>query len=432
MRRAILTPLLFHVIAWLVLVLTGVPANAQGVAVVKSAAPTSNGGTQDFTATGFGTPSCVMFFLSYGTANGTAVDNGMLAFGFSDFTNHRGIAHVAEDSGTTTDTMAQRSATALITLLSTDQSTDGTATASTITDGVRLTWADAPPSAYLVTAVMFNSQVFSNCTVGTLTPNASVDATASVSGLGWQPDLILAAYAGSTTSARTSFGMALNDGGVVQYTAGQASTTAVATSSVTAAMMSTRLAFNALSFSTVASYELTSFDSGGFTLTTRDNTAAVNDVYYLAAKLATGASAKLVTCTSPTATGTHSCTGAGFTPTGAIMSHTAAAALNTLETDGDAETYGLSTFTSTTQSFSGMSDDDNVAAANTASMTSTNPIHMIKDAADYMVATFTGWQSDGVDLNYTTTNGTARYRAVLFLKGVASATTRRGRPIFFQ
>lgn len=415
----------------LILLLLSTPAYAQGVAVVKSAAPTSNGGTQDFTVTGFGTPVCVMFFLSYGTSNGTAVDHAMLSFGFSDFTNHRGIAHVSEDSGTTTDTMSQR-ATTLITLLNTDQSTDGTATASTITDGVRLTWADAPPSAYLVTAVMFNASMFSNCTVGTLTPNASVDATASVSGLGWQPDLILAAYAGSTTNARTSFGMALNDGGVVQYSAGQAHTTALATTSPTSAMLSNRIAFNGLSLSTVASYELTSFDSGGFTLTTRDNTTAVNDVYYLAAKLAVGASAKLATCTSPTATGAHSCTGAGFTPTGAIMSHTAAAALGTLEIDGDAEPYGLSAFTSTTQSFSGVSDDDNVAAANTASMTSINPIRMIKDAADYMVATFTGWQSDGVDLNYTTTDGTARYRAVLFLKGVVSAATRRGRPIFFQ
>lgn len=419
------------ILAFLIL-LFSTPVYAQGVVVVKSTAPTSNGGTQDFTVTGFGTPVCAMFFLSYGTANGTAVDHAMLSFGFSNFTNHRGIAHVAEDSATTTDTQSDRSATALISLLNTDQSVDGTATAATITDGVRLTWADAPPSAYLVTAVMFNSSMFSNCTVGTVTPNASVDATASVSGLGWQPDLILAAYAGSTTSARTSFGMALNDGGIVQYAAGQASTTALATSSVTSAMMSTRLAFNALSLTTVASYELTSFDSGGFTITTRDNTAAVNDVYYLAAKLAVGASAKLATCTSPTSTGAHSCTGSGFTPTGAIMSHTAAAALDTLESDGDAETYGLSAFTSTTQSFSGISDDDNVAAANTASMTSTNPIRMIKDAADYMVATFTGWQSDGVDLNYTTTNGTARYRSVLFLKGVTSATTRRGRPIFFQ
>lgn len=418
-----------RILAFLFLLLSA-PAYAQGVAVVKSAAPTSNGGTQDFTVTGFGTPVCAMFFLSYGTANGTAVDNAMLSFGFSDFTNHRGIAHVSEDSGTTTDTQSDRSATGLITLLNTDQSVDGTATASTITDGVRLTWADAPPSAYLVTAVMFNSSMFSNCTVGTLTPNASVDATASVSGLGWQPDLVLAAYAGSTVSARTSFGMAVNSGGITQYSAGQAHTTGLATSSVTSAMLSNRIAFNGLSLTTVASYELTSFDSGGFTLTTRDNTTAVNDVYYLAAKLAAGASAKLATCTSPTATGAHSCTGAGFAPTGAIMSHTAAAALGTLETDGDAEPYGLSAFTSTTQSFSGISDDDAVAAQNTASMTSINPVRMIKDAADYMVATFTGWQSDGVDLNYTTTDGTARYRAILFLKGVSTA--RKGMPIFFQ
>lgn len=411
-----------YVLTLILSLILAIPAHAAvGVAVVKSAAPTSNGGTQDFTVTGFGTPSCALFFLSYGTANGTAVDHAMLAVGMSDFTDHRSIAHVSEDTASTTDTMAQRSATGIITLLASDQSTDGTATASTITDGVRLTWSDAPPSAYLVTAVMFNSAAISNCKVGTVTPSGSLDGTASASSFGWQPDFVIGVYAGSTTSARTSVGMALNDGGVVQRTVAQAHTTALATTSTTSILSTTRIAVNALSLSTVAQLELTSFDAGGFTITTRDNTASANDFYYLAGKLATGVSAKLVTCTSPTSTGSHSCTGAGFTPQAGIMLHTANTSADSLASDATSEVYGISAFTAATQSSSAIADDDNVAAANTESMTSVNPVRLRKDAADFMTATFTGFQSDGADFSYSATDGSARYRAVLFIEAVADA-----------
>lgn len=418
-------------LAFLFLLLFSAPVYAAGVEVVQSAAPTSNGGTQDFTVSGFGTPVCAMFFVSYGTSAGTEATHGMLAFGFSDFTNHRAIGHATESSGGTTDTGAERNASnALVSLLSTDQSVDGTATASTITDGVRLTWADAPPSAYLVTAVMFNSSVFANCTVGTLTPAGVVDTTASVSGLGWQPDLVLFGYAASLTSGRTSYGTALNDGGVVQRSTSLGTTNGQATSDIHSMVRNDRVAFNPTELG--ADFELSSFDSGGFTITTRTGTSVVADLYYLAGKLATGMQAKLLTCNSPTATGSHSCTGAGFTPQAAIMSHSNVTTINTTSTTNTtSEIYGLSAFTATAAGSAALWADDGTAISATASISDTKAVRLRKDSADYMTATLSGFQSDGANFDYTATDGSAHLRTMLFFKSTA-ASRAKGSAIWFQ
>lgn len=411
----------------LIFVLFGAPAYAQGVAVVQSAAPTSDGGTQDFTVSGFGTPVCAMFFLSYGTTNGTAATHHMVSIGFSDFTNHRGMAHASESTGGATDTGGVV-ASGVISLLATTQAQDGIATASTITNGVRLTWSDAPPSAYLVTAVMYTSAVFSNCTVGTLTLAGTVDTSAAVSGLGWQPDLVLGVYSASTANARMSFGIALNDGGVVQYSHTIGATNGQATSDITSYFANTRLAYNPTGLG--ADAELTSFDSGGFTVFTRTGVSTVNDLYYLAAKLAPGMSAKLTSCNSPTSTGSHSCTGAGFTPQAAIMIHSNATAFNTVSsTNTTSELFGVSAFTSTAAGSAMGWADDGSATSTTASMADTKPVRLYKDSADYMTATLSGWQSNGADFNYTTTDASAHIRAILFFKSLARPM---GRPIFFH
>ena len=414
----------------LLLLLLVTPAYAApGIAVVQSAAPTSNGGTQDFTSSGFGTPVCAMFFGSYGTANGTVVDHAGLWIGFSDFTNERTIAHVAEDAQADTDTAGiVDTSSALITLLNTDQSTDGTADATTITDGVRLTWADAPPAAYLITAVLFNSSAISGCAVGSIANSATENNAVSVTGLAFQPDLILAFSQNNITGARTSFGMGLNDGSIVQRAGGQNSQSASATTDVSSALFTTRLTINPLS-ATPSSPELTAFTSDGFTLTTRDGSSA-NTTLYMAMKLATGISAKLLTCASPTATGAHSCTGAGFTPQAGIMLHTSAPAVDTFySTGGNPEIYGLSAFTGSAAYSATIFDDDGVATSDTESITDSKPVRIRKDTADWMTATSTGAQADGWNFDYTVTDGTARQRAVLFFK--ADQTTVRRRPVFF-
>lgn len=415
-------------IALLLILILLVPAHttwAAGVAVVQSTAPTTNGGTQDFTSPGFGTPVCALFFASYGTANGTVVDHAMMAIGFSDFTNERALAAGQEDSAGTTDTGQGTSSHALRTILNTDQTVDGTSLATTITDGVRLTWADAPPSGYLVTAVMFSAQTVSNCRVGSLIPSTTIGGTASASGFGWQPDLVMGlSRNNANANTRWSIGMALNDSGIVQFATGQNSQNGVTTSDVHSVMRNDRLVLNPLSTGG-SSMDVTSFDSGGFTVTTRDDVSA-NEILYLAMKLATGISAKLSTCTSPTVTGAHSCTGTGWRPEAGILLQSIVPSLGVYHsTSADNETIGISAGTTVGWFTSSVTDDDGTGTANTASMTDSKPVRLMKDGADYMTATFTGFQADGADYDYTVVNGTPRFRIALFFEETASAVRPR-------
>jgi hypothetical protein len=411
------------------------PCYAVGVAVVQSAAPTSDGGTQDFTLTGFGTPVCAMFIVGFGTANGTVVDHAALGIGFSDFTNEREVSFLSKDTAGNTDTGTNTGYAALRTLVSTDQTVNGTAVASTITDGVRLTWADAPPSAYLVTVVMFNSNIFSNCKVGTHLTDAVLDGSSSQSGFGWQPDLVLSVATGSTAddgdyaNIRQSIGLTVNDGGVVQYASGWNVGGGDVNSDIYQVVRSDRLQVMPLGTS-LSSTSMGSFDSGGFTVITRD-TAATKRISYLAAKLATGKRVKLLDCMTPTTTGNHSCTGTGWTPEAGIMLQTIVPDLATYYSSGGThnESYGISAFDASNSYTATVWQDDGVPS-NAISLTNNKAVHLRKDGADFMVGTLTGFQSNGADFNYTTMDSTTRHRPVLFFETAPAPTVRPRRPIF--
>lgn len=417
-------------IAWIaVLCLLGIgTAWAADVAVVQSPAPTSNGGTQDFTSSGFGTPLCAMFFSGYGMTNGTVTDHAGLSVGFSDFTNHFSQSQSSEDGQGTTNTGASRSSSqALRTLLSSTLAVDATATASTITDGARLTWADAPPSAYLVNAVLFGGPNISDCYVGSVAGNATINSTASTSEPGFQPDVILAIAINSSTNLRSSYGFAVNDGGIVQRAAGLADNNgSAAGTQVAATIRADRIVVNPAASSGVPTLELTSFDANGFTVTTRDVGASVT-MYYLALKLANGLRAKVLTCASPTVTGNHSCTGAGWTPQAGLMLHTESVAVGTYYSNDDGEVFGISAFTDAASGSSAIAAEDITPTSNTESMTDTKPVHLRKDAGAFMTADFVGFTNDGMTFNYTTAFGTVVQRGVLLFGASENSFVSRRR-----
>lgn len=414
--------MVWGLIVWIII---GFPLSSHGteVAIAQSAAPTSNGGTQDFTVSGFGSPLCAMFFATAGTANGTAVSDAMLAVGVTDFTNSYSIASMSEDAQATTDTGASSGTTALRTLASTNQAVDGTATASVITDGARLTWSDAPPSAYLINAVLFGGANVSNCSVGTLAANASVDSTASTTAPGFQPDLIVFITANGTTHNRNSIGLAVNDGGVVQRSIGMADQDSATGAQVVGVIRDERIVLNPSAGTGLATVELTSFDTNGFTMTTRDSTTSIPTVGYMAIKFGGGVSAKLVTCAAPTATGMHSCTGAGWTPQAGIMLHTESLAVGTYYSTDDGEVLGISAFSVGSSASSAIYVEDSDGTSNSESISSTNPVRLRKDGADFMSATLSQFNADGVELNYSVTPASARQRAVLFIKSSAGSSS---------
>ena len=147
------------------------------IEMVTVAANTSTG-TQDFTVAGFGTPKGAIFLVSYGTANGTAVNHAMLSVGFTDGTRQRAIGIRVENAvvgGSDTGNI-ESSTACILTALNSADTTDGVATFdSWITDGVRVNWTDAPPSAYLVTCILFGGSGVSNVYVDDFTTPGVVD-----------------------------------------------------------------------------------------------------------------------------------------------------------------------------------------------------------------------------------------------------------------
>jgi hypothetical protein len=413
----------------LLVLLSWWPLSAQAAefAVAQSAAPTSNGGTQDLTSSGFGTPSCALFWGGYGTANNTVVSDAGLWIGAYDGTRQYSQGSASENGQATTDTGSVTDAdSALVTLLNTDQTKNGDGTASWITDGGRLTWADAPPSAFLINALLVGGAGVSNCYVGQITSNATVDLTASTTAPGFQPDIIIAFASQVTTHFRPSVGFAWRNGGsVVQRAVGFNDNDAAADAQVSSRLTTNRIV--SAGAAGIAQIELTSFDASGITITTRDVGTAIT-MTYVAIKF-NGLNAWLGTSPAPTATGSAPHTGVGFLPQVGLMLQGEFAAVDTIYSGDDGELFGLSAFTSTAAYTSSVYSEDLAATSATESVTDSKVCRTRKDSADYATCTLTSFDADGATYDYTVTNGSARQRAILYVQSSATAGRRRVAPM---
>lgn len=391
-------------------------------ALVQAAARTGTTGTQDFTSSGFGTPKGAMVWLTYATVNGTAANHAMLGVGFTDGTNHRSLTPASED-GVVADTQASGSLTTLITTIATANTpVDGSATFdSWITDGLRINWTDVPPAAYLVNVLLIGGAGVSAVKVGNVQGPAVVGNAVDVNTVGFQPDLVLCwsnpdsnISVTACTHADPVFGMAVRDGSDTQRCAGLYHQNASNPSHIQGVLDTASVSLGLHGGFPQAELQISDFDASGFSVYCRVGAAAL-EIDYLAIQL-NGLVAKIVTSASPTGTGDHTITGAGITPQLALMVHTAAPAVNTVYDTDSAEVLGLSAITSAASLCGAIYIQDNVATANTESIVNNIAISLRKAAAAFMTATWSAWTSDGMTLNYTVTDGTARQRAVLFVQ----------------
>lgn len=408
-------------------------------AVVQCALPTVNGGTVDCTSSGFGTPKGAMVFGGYGTANGTAVDHAGLWIGGYDGTNQTGMAFASEDGQADSDTAFVRDTnSALITLLETDQSQNGDCTASFITDGMRLTCADAPPAAYHVNVLLLGGSGVSNVYVGSATGHATQDSTQSITSPGFEPDVLIAvAQVGATATSgnnyRASVGFATNETSIVQRALGFSDAHAAASMNTSSTLSTSRVVANGVNGVTLATLEVTDFHATGFNVATRDAATGPSFIY-MAVKL-NGLSAKLMTSAAPTGTGSQAITGAGFRPQVGLMLQGEFAAVDTVYSTDTGEVFGLSAFTSSAAGTSSTAHEDGDGTSNTESMTDNKVCRTRKDAADYATCTLTSFDADGATFNYTATNGTARQRAILLIQestSSSSSSRRLAAPMVLQ
>jgi len=110
------------------------------VAVVSGLHDSSSSQTTDYTKSGFGTPKACLVIMGWDTTDDTSVDaQSRVSIGFSDFTNDHCITHQDEDNSAKVDCDALKSDTNCYRILNASGGNLVGGTASTITDGVRLT-----------------------------------------------------------------------------------------------------------------------------------------------------------------------------------------------------------------------------------------------------------------------------------------------------
>jgi len=421
----------------ILLLLLPLPSRAAEFAIATGTANTGTGNT-DYTVSGFGTPACAMVFATYGTADGTAVDHGGVAIGATDGTNQLSLMGASENGQTAADVGGAQntSDTFRMVTAAAQATTEGTASGSLITDGVRLNTTDAFAAAYQVKALLIGGSGVAGCTVGSVTTGGVLDGSVTVNTVGFTADVILFWSLSDTSSTPSSNGLSF--GVCVRSATSCATQYGYSFNDVSSAnptqvqqMLNTDGVTRRVSGGVNGALaEIGNIGASGFDVTQRDNATAVT-LQYLAIDL-NGIGAAMITDASPTSTGSEAITGAGFTPQFALGLYGTAVANDTFYSDGNAESWGIGLMTASTSACVGMTSDDNVSPSNTESLTNSIALCLRKDEALFQAASLTSFDSDGMTLNNTTANGTARQRIFLFIEAGAAASSRtRQMPVFY-
>ena len=371
--------LAIFLLALLFLPLSAKAAGQIKVAVVSGAISSSGTGTADFTKSGFGTPKACIILLSFDTTDDTAIAvQGRASIGFSDFTNHRSITHQDEDGSAKVDADARKSATKAYVILDVGGAVDIDGTASTITDGVRLTnTTNASTTAVFAIVIMFGGTDL-QVSLDSVNVNSTVGLT-TVTTTGIEQDLIF--FIGTDISGEDSSSTAINNSlGVVDVSNDQATIVnrcigwAVDHNNTVGSPFSVIRNNRALTMITEAGaldwgIELTSATATSYTITTRDVSPGNGmEVYALALNLDDRGS-KIGSVDSPTSGATWTPSVAlGFTPQYVGLGVTQAQVEGTIQVDTvDAGSLGISSNTGTgEETFHGWYDDDGSTSADTA------------------------------------------------------------------
>ncbi len=333
------------------------------VAVVSKLLNLTVGGDTDFTKPDFGTPkACIVLVTGDATDDTSVQAQSRQSIGFSDFTNDFCITHQDEDASAKVDCDALKSATRCYSILDVGASEIVSGTASTITDGVRLTHTTGQGSALRATVIMIGGADPVDDLRST-TINSSQDGTATIthSGLTDGNDKLIffigtdiSAEDSASSGITSSFGVCHvsgNDAGghtFVQRCMGWASDHNNNVGSPSA-IISTDRVLDILTETAGQDWglEVTSFSSSGgtITVTTRDAGAGAGmEVYSLVIDL-DDLKGKVFSVDSPTSGATWAVTGSGFKPQYVGLGLTHLTAEDTIASDANSGALGISSNT---------------------------------------------------------------------------------------
>jgi len=380
-------------------------------AVVTRVACNTSTGTQDITVSGFGTPVAAMFVLARATTEDTNADSSGLSVGFTDGTLMRVMALSDNDAAATMETDKAYQTTDVILMLDPSAGTlEGSAHFdSWITDGVRIDWDDAVPSAYLLVVYLFGGTDVT-AYVNHATMNSASDVDVTDPGFAFDAAVFLyndlASASDATAGAQLSLGFAGWDGATLTQCALMWSSQ----DSPTAAAPNTRVCTDSVGGTIYADTESYRFvckdvDANGFTLDPVVG-SPVGVVPYLALNFGGAAAAIAGRWTNAGGTGDQAFTWPGFTPQLVMGTYThAVLADNNYTTGRNVDLLAVFGFDDTREYTSAICVNDAVGTSNTVSHSASFACQ-VKTAAGTetrTVGAFTSFDSGaGFTLNLST------------------------------
>lgn len=427
-----------YILSLLITVVVSTSAYAAEFAVVQDTARTTTG-TKQYTSSGFGTPKGALLFVTNATVNGTAAAHALTGMGVMDGTNQVAVSSRSKDGIALGTTLAGTRGDPDDCLLLTDQ--DGTvilrAECTNVTDGIELNFLTAPASALLIKVVLFGGTGVTNVYAGKMVGDAVQNNTVDITAPNFEPTIVFAACLGDNqiddaadAGNFTNFGIAINDGASppTQYGMGVHEASAVATQAVRGSLETTTIA-RELNNTTGQELEVNTFDSQGFSITTRV-AAGATECAYLAVRT-TGLSYVMKQFDTPTSNGAFSITSIGsptFTPQFGLL---LGGSISSVDTRQNREQWGLGFITTGSQASIGlMSDDAQATTTDSESTAHDKPIFLRAPGSTYMEASFTSFGNGTATFDFTTQPGSVRKWVGLFVSD--SARRRISPPIIFH
>lgn len=407
-------------------------SGALSIRGVRGVAPTSAGHQTNLTVAGFGTPQAAYVVAQQVTSEGTITANGSISYGayanngtlpFSWYNSQR-----SQDAQAGADSIKSGTDGSIIGFLNPSSSAyEARGSVYFTANGIGIYWFDPPPSAYLITAYLFRG--FDDVAAGTepITNAAGGGETTDIS-VGFDADFAIFGHVNAqgipdiTSEMLASCGFVTREGGspvqaAIGFTANTPANPTDANGVVhnTSGILSTGDQAGGVFRDASAA-----FISNGIRATRNDTATATSVAGWLALKLPTGAQISLDIIDTPTSTGVQSYAGPSFEPDVCL-------AFNSMQDAADAVFnagmcgFGMSIFNENEEFSVAVSDQDNVATSQTASLSSAKAVSILdEDGTLLYEATLDSFDSDGYNLDFTTADGTARKMIVVALAAPAS------------
>lgn len=246
--------------------------------------------------------------------------------------------------------------------------------------------------------------------VGTKTPTNTLAGSVTVSGIGFQSDLVIGAMSEGTASLDTrtsdasiSFGAwdGTRQRGLVWFEDTGLSTTSVSAVARTDHMLQE---LDTINLQNDARYEFANLGSDGWDIITRSTSGSVTaDILYLALK--SPDSVAVNSFDMPASTGDQDFTSAGFKPKAGIICSGMVDGEDTVDFDNSAEAFSICAFDKDNIRSIVASAEDGAGTTNTSTTVADKFQCRDEDADNDRQATFVEFLSNGYRLNFDTVSG---------------------------